>query len=125
MTQLADGNPKNIILMVAIITYKLTCPSKRKKRGNVIFYNANLDGTSFLMNPELLLKNEIGASFREMAEYVGLASYRSYGDYAMNGTLTLPVYHNNMERDKIERNPLLHIKNDNIHFKLEETINGN
>jgi len=118
MTSLANGSPKNIVLMVARLTYNLTCHSSDKRKD--IFYNSDLTGDSYLLNPQLLLQNEIGASMRHMAEYVGLASYRRYVDYDMTGDSTLYVHYNHMKLDKIKQNPLLHVEGDKIHFKLEE-----
>jgi|SaaInl7_135m_RNA_FD_contig_123_13878_length_18446_multi_7_in_0_out_2_9 hypothetical protein len=123
MAYLANGDPKNIILMVARLTYRLSCPSRNPQKS--IFYKSNLNGDSYLLNPRLLLKNENTVSFKHMAEYVGLASYRRYNDYKMTNESTLLLYQNKMKIANIKTNPLLTIRDNKIHFKLEEIKNGN
>ena len=109
--------------MVARLTYRLSCPSRNPQKS--IFYKSNLNGDSYLLNPRLLLKNENTVSFKHMAEYVGLASYRRYNDYKMTNESTLLLYQNKMKIANIKTNPLLTIRDNKIHFKLEEIKNGN
>jgi len=118
MAKLAKGDPKNIIVMVARLTYNLTCHSSNRQKD--IFYKSDISGDSYLLNPELLLKNENAASLRHMVEYIGLASYRRYADYQMTGDSSLSIHHCRMKIENIEKNPLLIVRNDKIHFKLEE-----
>jgi len=118
MSRIAEGDPKNIILMVAILTYNLTCHKRDPMKD--IFYAADLRGDSYLLHPEKLLQNEKDVSMKYMAEYVGLASYRRRIDFQLMKDTTLSVYHNHMDRDKIEKNPLLFVRDNRIHFKLEE-----
>ena len=118
MSLMAQGDPRNIIIMVARLTYNLTCHSRDRSKDKL--YKVGLRGDSYLLEPELLLRNEKGVSMKYLAEYVGLASYRRYIDYQMANDSTLSVLHTHMDREKIENNPLLYVRNDKIHFKLEE-----
>lgn len=80
--------------------------------------NMDFSGDSFILNPIDLYKNMYKYSELELAEYIGLASFRSYPDYQLFKTTTLPIELSPMV--DIKNNRLLHIENNEIHFKYED-----
>ena len=73
--RVSNGNVGDIISILRIITYKL--PPKNFKDKTFKFYQHNYGGKSFLLNPETLLTTGRSFSDKEVAEYVGVASFRS------------------------------------------------
>ena len=85
------------------------------------FYEHNYGGRSFLLNPKELLN--IGRSFsdKEVAEYAGVASFRNYAEFLQTKDTTLDLLMCPISEDTINKNRLLEIKNNRIHFMFEET----
>ena len=81
-----------------------------------------------LLHPEILLtKGRAQYSDKEVAEYVGVASFRNYYEYKRTGNKTLDLIHCPVSQDTINENRLLDIRDGCIHFLFEETkgeING-
>ena len=76
-------------------------------------------GKSFLNNPELLLIRTNGLRPLYTAQYIGLASMRSYANYKITGDLTLDYLVCKGKEVMIEENPLLEVRDGVVHFKYE------
>lgn len=116
----SKGNVNDIITILRIITYKITPKNYYDKTFK--FYQKNFGGNSFLLHPEILLtKGRSQFSEKEVAEYVGVASFRNYYEYKSKGTITLDLIHCPVSQDRINENRLLKIEDGCIHFYFEET----
>jgi len=122
--KLSGGKSENVVRIVAIYTYGINMPRSNKNISR--FYNHNLSGDSYLINPREIFKNTAQVTFNNMALYIELASLRNYLDYKWYGVKTLPLKYTEIDRAAIEDNPLLSIDGqDNITFYYEEKENGN
>lgn len=83
------------------------------------YMNKDLSGDSYLLNPYGLLADKT-ASYKEIADYIGLASFRKYSDYLASNDATLDILHSPLNEEQIKQNRLLSIENGRIHFKYEE-----
>lgn len=122
--KLSGGKSVNVVRILAIHTYNIRMPRSNKNISR--FYNHNLSGDSYLINPREIFKNTAQVTFNNMALYIELASLRNYLDYKWYGVKTLPLKYTEIDRAAIEDNPLLSIDGqDNITFYYEEKENGN
>lgn len=116
------GVAKEIVLILHYIVYQDSLPKNLKdpiyKYQGMDFY-----GMSFLKNPQLLLNNRQRYTDKEIAEYVGLASFRNLGEYFVSQKLTLDLTLSPMGLESINKNRLLQVRGDDIHF-LYEDYNG-
>ena len=116
----SNGSVADIITILRIITYKIT--PKNYYDRTFKFYEKNFGGSSFLINPdELLTVGRAQYSDKEVAEYVGIASFRNYHEYVKNLDTTLDLIFCKVNEDIIKQNRLLDIRDGFIHFKFEET----
>ena len=122
----SNGNVNDIITILRIITYKITPKNYYDKTFK--FYQKNYGGSSYLVHPEILLtQGRSQYSDKEVAEYVGVASFRNYYEYKRTGNTTLDLIHCPVSEETIKSNRLLDIRDGCIHFLFEETkgeING-
>ena len=122
--KLSGGKSENVVRILAIHTYNIRMPRNNKNISR--FYNHNLSGDSYLLNPREIFKNKLQVTFNNMALYIELASLRNYLDYKWYGVKSLPLKYTEIDRASIEDNPLLSIDGqDNITFYYEEKENGN
>ena len=84
------------------------------------FSTKSFIGTSFLVHPDVLLYNAYKHSFREIAQYLALASLRPYADYAITGETTLDLELVEIPVELFYDNSLLYIEDDKLHFLYEE-----
>lgn len=84
------------------------------------YYFIDFSGSSFLAHPDKLIVNRHKWSDTEIANYLGLASFRNLGEYKATGKVTLDLDHCPMSRDALNRNRLLRIEDDQIHFRYED-----
>lgn len=112
--RVSNGNVGDIISILRIITYKL--PPKNFKDKTFKFYQHNYGGKSFLLNPETLLTTGRSFSDKEVAEYVGVASFRSYPDFVQRKDSTLDLLYLPISEDTINKNRLLRIEDGRVHF---------
>ena len=84
------------------------------------YYYTDFSGDSFLVNPYSLLVNRYKWKDKEIADYIGLASFRSTGDYLATGKVTLDLAHSPLGQDAINNNRLLRIDRGEIHFLYED-----
>lgn len=89
------------------------------------YYYEDFSGNSFLVNPELLLTKRHKWRDKELASYIGLASFRNLGEYYATGKLTLDLAHSPIGKDAINNNRLLRIEDQNIHFYYEDYTGEN
>jgi hypothetical protein len=117
-----DSNNKvsDIMLITWYVTYKYPPTSKRDRLFK--FYGKDYSGDSFLLNPEFIYKHRKSASDSEWAEYIAVASYRSYNDYLINNKITLELarFPKGVQHI-IKRNRLFKIENDIVHFLYEKS----
>ena len=122
--KLSGGKSKNVVRILAIHTYKIKMPRKNKNISQ--FYNQDIDGDSYLLNPREIFKNKLQVSFKNMAMYIELASLRNYLDYKWYGVNSLPLKYTEIDRKLLDENPLLEVDGqDNITFYYEGKENGN
>ena len=114
-----NGNVGDIITIMRIITFRITPKNYYDKTFK--FYEKNFHGSSFLVNPKDLLEKGRAFSDKEVAEYVGVASFRNSYEYAKTKDTTLDLIFCQVSEDTINQNRLLEIRNGKIHFKYEET----
>lgn len=122
--KLSGGKSKNVVRLLAILTYDIKMPRKDKNISQ--FYNQDISGDSYLLNPREIFKNKLQVNFNHMALYIELASLRNYLDYKWYGVNSLPLKYTEIDRASLEANPLLSIDGqDNITFYYEGKENGN
>ena len=114
-----NGNVANIITIMRIITFKITPKNYYDKTFK--FYEKNFHGSSFLLNPKDLLEKGRAFSDKEVAEYVGVASFRNSYEYVKTKDTTLDLIFCQVSEDTINQNRLLEIRDGKVHFKYEET----
>ena len=114
-----NGNVADIITIMRIITYRITPKNYYDKTFK--FYEKNFHGSSFLVNPKELLEKGRTYSDKEVAEYVGVASFRNSYEYTKTKDTTLDLIFCQVSEDTINQNRLLEIRDGKIHFKYEET----
>lgn len=114
----ADGNARSMYLILKMMAQN-SIPDNR--HSEIYKYSfKNFSGKSFLIHPELLLYNAYRHSYREIAQYLALASMRPFADYATTGESSLDVRLIEFDLELITTNSLLCIKNDKVHFLYEE-----
>ena len=84
------------------------------------YYYMDFSGNSFLANPDALLVHRYEWKEKELADYIGLASFRSTGEYLATGKVTLDLSHSPLGQDAINNNRLLRIDRGEIHFLYED-----
>ena len=122
--KLSGGKSKNVVRILAILTYDIKMPRKDKNISQ--FYNQDISGDSYLLNPREIFKNKLQVTLDDMALYIELASLRNYLDYKWYGVNSLPLKYAKIDRKLLDENPLLEVDGqDNITFYYEEKENGN
>jgi hypothetical protein len=114
----SEGNPKTMYTLLKMVYLKEIPANKYDKLYK--YSTKSFIGTSFLVHPDVLLYNAYKYSYREIAQYVALASLRSYADYAITGDTTLDLNLVEIPVELFNENSLLRVKNDKVHFKYEE-----
>ena len=114
-----NGNVGELITIMRIITFRITPKNYYDKTFK--FYEKNFHGNSFLVNPKDLLEKGRAFSDKEVAEYVGVASFRNSYEYAKTKDTTLDLIFCQVSEDTINQNRLLEIRDGKVHFKYEET----
>lgn len=114
------GNCTQVLRILKYVTYR-PVPESRDD-PDFELSRVNWAGENFLVNPEPLFTAK--ATKRELAEYVGLASFRNYAEYKTNRVTTLDLVKSPLSEDAINNNRLLKLEGDKIHFLFEEDANG-
>jgi hypothetical protein len=85
------------------------------------YYYEDFAGESFLLQPHKLLDEAFRYRPKEVAEYIGLASFRNYAYYCASKDATLDLLHSPVREDIINNNRLLSIRDGRVHFKYEKS----
>ncbi len=85
------------------------------------YYYSDFSGESFLVDPYALWENKHKYTNKEVAEYMGLASYRSYAYYCATNDTSLDLFHSPLSEVTINKNRLLRIENGRVHFLYEKS----
>ena len=91
-------------------------PSLARRKYDKISF----DGDSYLLKPERLLEAFHYANQVDAANYLMLASRRSYANYLITGEFTLPTKYIAIPQHKLEKNSLIEVIGTDIHFTLEK-----
>jgi hypothetical protein len=113
-----NGSPDLIVTLMAYIIYP-TLPRNKYD----ITYKLSLEdwsGDSFLRNPEPIIANRSKFQDRELAQYVALASFRSFAEYQATTKLSLRWELSPVSSKIINNNRLLSLVNNEIFFRWEE-----
>lgn len=73
-----------------------------------------------MLNPHELINYSFKWKPKEVAQYIGLASFRSYSEYSVTGDKSLDLFHSPVDQDIIQQNRLLRIVDDRVYFYYEE-----
>lgn len=113
-----EGNSSAIITLIAYLTY----PNLPKNRWDSInrWANTNWHGDSFLLHPEKILSNRSKFGDTELAQYVALASFRSYAEYEATRKTSLNLALSPVGLELIDNHRLLTRIDDEIFFCWEE-----
>lgn len=114
----AGSSSKQVVIALRAIT-QAALP---RNRWDPIYkyYYKDLSGNSFLVRPDVLLRYSYRWKDKEIADYIGLASFRNTGEYLATGKITLDLSHSPMGEDAIRKNRLLRIEDNQIHFLYED-----
>jgi hypothetical protein len=86
------------------------------------YYTCDFNGDSFMLNPHELIIYAFKWTPKEVAQYIGLASFRNYSDYVVTGDKSLDLFHSPVDQDTINNNRLLRIVDGRVLFYYEEDI---
>ena len=84
------------------------------------YYGKDFSGLSYLINPYGIIQNRRLHRDKDLANYIGLASYRNLADYRVSGKKSLDLAHSPLTLEQIKQNNLLLVDNNNIYFYYEE-----
>lgn len=115
----SDGSVLGVFIIFKMLTLNQIPLNKYDKTYK--FFDIDFKGESFLVHPDLLLFNSYKHSYRDMSQYLAIASFRSLSEYLANGKITLDIL--KVEEsiiNLINENSLLRIEDDEIHFLYEE-----
>jgi len=114
----SEGNPTAVYLIFKMMH---TAQIPRNKYDKIFKYSVkNFSGESFLAHPDVLLYNAYKHSYREIAQYLALASMRSCAEYLATGKTKLSLQECTVDLELFENNSLLHIEDEIITFIYEE-----
>jgi len=118
MYRYTEGKSSDIVTLIAYITY----PTLPRNRSDSIYSLAQKDwsGDSFLLHPEKIITNRRTYGDTELAQYVALASFRSYAEYQATGKRSLDMLLSPVSAELIDNHRLLTRVEDTIYFCWEE-----
>ena len=114
----SDGRVSKMLEILSHLTFKLLPVNEEDFRFKVS--QENWSGDSFLLNPSKIFIHRHQIKSREIAEYVALASLRSYAEYKATRKTTLSLIQCPVEQVQIKDNRLLSFWNNEIYFCWEE-----
>ena len=123
MFDASEGNPLALFIIFRMIVTKAI--PKNKYDDIYKYAGKHFTGESFLVHPDVLLYNSYKHEYREIAQYLAIASMRPYADYLVTGDTTLDLLQCEVETEFFEDNSLLHIENGKVHFLYEEVKQEN
>ena len=116
------GNARKIVLALRVLSGEVP---KNYYDPLYFFYQKDLTGNSFLVNPREVLDQDFFYKPKEIAEYLALASFRNYSHFLTTGDTRLDLFHSPVSEKIITNNRLLYIKDGFVHFKYEEVTTEN
>ena len=121
----AEGNPVEIVRIIRMLSNRYI--PKHDKDPMYKYHSKNFrDGRNFLIHADLLIYNEALYTHRDIAIYVGLASFRTLADWCTTGKTTLNVLQAPLELDNlldiVNSNPLLGLDGMEVSFLYEDPI---
>lgn len=123
MFEAAEGSP---LALFVIFKMLVTNAIPRNKFDDIYKYaGKHFNGESFLIHPDVLLHNAYKHDYRDIAQYIALASIRPYADYLVTGEPTLDLLQCEVDQELFEDNSLLTIKDGKVHFLYEEVKQEN
>lgn len=84
------------------------------------YYTSDFSGESYMLNPHELITWAFKWTTKEVAQYIALASFRSYSEYVLTKDASLDLFHSPVSEDEINKNRLLRIDNGRVRFYYEE-----
>lgn len=114
----SNGRVSKMLEILSHLTFKLLPVNEEDFRFKVS--QENWSGDSFLLNPSKIFIHRHQFKSREIAEYVALASLRSYAEYKATRKTTLSLIQCPVEQVQIKDNRLLSFWNNEIYFCWEE-----
>jgi len=123
MFDASEGNPLALFIIFKML---VTNAVPRNKYDDIYKYaGKHFNGQSYILHADVLLHYAYKHEYREIAQYLALASMRRYADYAATGDTTLDLEQCEVDQEYFKDNSLLRIKNGKIHFKYEEVKQEN
>jgi len=114
----AEGSPILVYSIFKMLVMKEIPTNKYDKIYKYV--DLSFAGESFLVNPEQLVFESYKYSYREIAQYLALASIRPISEYYATGKTSLDQRLVEFEEELYEENSLLRIEDGHIYFTYEE-----
>jgi hypothetical protein len=113
-----EGSSSDIVSLIAYLTF----PHLPRNRWDIINRWTHVDwaGDSFLLHPEKIITNRSNFGDTELAQYVALASFRSYAEYEATRKTSLNLALSPVGLELIDNHRLLSRVDDEIFFCWEE-----
>lgn len=118
IVEIGDSSPIVIYTILKMLVMKEIPNNKFDKIYKYV--DISFAGKSFLVNPEQLVFESYKYSYREISQYLALASIRPISEYYATGKTSLDQRLVEVEEELYEENSLLRIQDGHIHFKYEE-----
>lgn len=123
MFEAAEGSPTAVFVIFKMLVNNAI---PRNKYDDIYKYaGKHFNGQSFVVHPDVLLHSSYKHEYREIAQYLALASLRPYADYLITGDTTLDIELSEVPQELYENNSLLRIEDDRLHFLYEEVTQEN
>ena len=101
MFEASEGSPLALFIIFKML---VTGAVPRNKYDNIYKYaGKHFNGESFLVHPDLLLHYAYKYEYREIAQYLALASMRRYADYAATGKTTLDLLECEVDQELLKK----------------------
>ena len=114
----SNGRVSKMLEILSHLTFRLLPENEEDFRYQIS--QQDWSGDSFLLNPSKIFIHRHQFKSREIAEYVALASLRSYPEYKATRKTTLSLIECPVEQVQIKDNRLLSFCNNQIYFCWEE-----
>jgi len=119
----SEGNPQTMYTIVKMMALNEIPKNKYDKIYKYAY--KSFVGKSFLLHPDVLLYNSYKHSYRDIGQYLALASLRPYVDYITTGETTLDLNICEVPVELFNDNSLLRIEDGKVHFLYEEVKQEN
>lgn len=114
-----SGNSSKRIITIWESMLKLRRPYNRYDPIYPYYYD-DFSGYSFIKNPKPLILQRHKWRDKEIADYIGLASFRNLGEYLVTKQTTLDRDFCPLSEEALNNNRLLRVKGNKIHFFYED-----